>query len=72
MEARQIMWKWIYELLMRWFDDGGWVDCPTCKGTGFIDTSTEPFDLDVPMMAEYCKTCDGSGIYYIPSHQEMG
>ena len=52
-------------------DDGRRI-CPTCEGEGYIDTSTEEFDLDVPMMMVKCLTCDGTGTFYIPTHQEMG
>ena len=67
--------RWYLYLLKGFLDslkaDDGWRDCPDCDGVGYIDTSTEPYDLDVPMMMVECQTCYGLGEYYIPTHGEM-
>ena len=63
------MINWIKKILKC---DDGWRICPRCGGTGYVDTSTELYDLDVPMMMEKCSICYGTGKFYIPTHQEMG
>lgn len=52
--------------------EDGFVPCRTCGGKGYTDTSTEDYDLDVPMMMVKCKSCNGIGEIYVPTHQEMG
>ena len=69
------IWKRLKEIM---FGDDGWRECPTCEGRGFwlykYSVLDSPF---VQIEGEKrngtkCKTCDGTGTYYIPTHQEMG